>query len=122
MMSNARPKSIPAPAIPEINLNELPEDIVKKIYLEHFNYENKYTEIKNILDDKNSRSLNNLQLTNYFIKEKILKDVSFVQYLREKNKLFNEIYKMHYIDNKKQFVLMNKLESMCQYWLMYLYH
>ncbi len=120
MMSNAHPKSVPA--IPEINLNELPEDIVKKIYLEHFNYENKYAEIKNILDDKNSRSLNNLQLTNYFIKEKILEDVSFVQYLREKNKLFNDIYKMHYIDNKKQFVLMNKLESMCQYWLMYLYH
>jgi len=120
MMSNAHPKSVPV--IPEINLNELPEDIVTKIYLDYFNYENKYAEIKNILDDKNSRSLNNLELTNYFIKENILKDVSFVQYLCEKNKLFNEIYKIHYIDKNKQFMLMNNLESMCQCWLMYLYH
>ena len=119
-MSNTHPKSVPA--IPEINLNELPEDIVKKIYLDYFNYENKYAEIKKILDDKNSRSLNNLQLTNYFIKENILKDVSFVQYLREKNKIFDGTYKTHYIDNIKHFVLMNKLESMCQFWLMYLYH
>ena len=57
-----------------------------------------------------------------FRKENILKDVSFVQYLREKNNIFSEIYKTHYIDNAKQFVLMNNLESMCQCWLMYLYH
>jgi len=130
MMTNAHAKT--NPVIPkinlntinlkEINLNELPEDIVKKIYIDHFNYENRYTKIKNILDDEDSRSLNNTTLTNYFIKEKILEDLSFVQFLREKNEIFNEIYKIHYVDNIITFRLMNKLESMCQLWLMNLYH
>ena len=120
MITNTTPQTTPQTA--EYILNNLPQDIVKKIYLDHFNYENRYREIETILQNERSRALNNNELTTHFRKENILKDVSFVQYLREKNNIFSEIYKTHYIDNAKQFVLMNNLESMCQSWLMYLYH
>jgi hypothetical protein len=120
MITNTTPQT--TPQIAEYILNNLPQDIVEKIYLDHFNYENRYREIETILQNERSRALNNNELTTHFRKENILKDVSFVQYLREKNNIFSEIYKTHYIDNAKQFVLMNNLESMCQCWLMYLYH
>ena len=65
----------------------------------------------------------NNRVTNTIDKaQNILSDSYYVNYLQNKNKLFNTIFKHHYVDKKKYFVKLDKLESFSLSWLMYLYH
>ena len=81
-----------------------------------------YDELETILGNKNSRRLSNSELVDYFEKHKLLENEKCMEYICSKNELFNKIYTDHYKNNKKDFELMTRLESMCQCWLMYLYH
>ncbi len=104
------------------DIKKIPEDIKKKIFNEYFKHDLEYEKLDNILKNINSMKLNNKELIDYFEEKKILEDSSFIKYLQIKNTIFKNIYNDHYINNKKSFILMNKIESMCQCWLMYLYH
>jgi len=110
------------PEIPKACFDDLPNDVKKHIYNEHFHYDMIYSELVQILDNANSRSLDVSELSDYFTSKKILDDKKLIYYLINKNNIFDTIYEQHYIKNKINFVLMNKLDSMCQSWLMYLYH
>lgn len=97
----------PSPPL-EIAVNKLPSDF--------------YDELEIIVGNKNSRRLSNSELVDYFEKHKLLENEKCMEYICSKNELFNNIYTDHYKKNKKDFELMTTLESMCQCWLMYLYH
>jgi hypothetical protein len=107
---------------PPININILPQDIKTKIYLDNFQYDIIYDNLQIILKKKNSIYLNNSELLEYFEKHKLIQNKKLMEFLCNKDQLFNDIYKNHYLENKISFKLMEKLESMCQSWLMYLYH
>jgi hypothetical protein len=81
-----------------------------------------YLELQKILDHTLSTKLNNTLLVNYFKEHNLITNELFIEYLINNNSIFKDIYRTHYIEGKCTFVLMNKLESMCQCWLMYLYH
>ena len=97
----------PSPPL-EIAVNKLPSDF--------------YDDLEIIVGNKNSRRLSNSELVDYFEKHKLLENEKCMKYICSKNELFNKIYTDHYKNNKKDFELMTRLESMCQCWLMYLYH
>ena len=59
---------------------------------------------------------------NYFTSKKIISDEKLIYYLRNKNNIFDAVYNTHYVRNTNDFILMDTLNSMCQSWLMYLYH
>jgi len=116
----------PIPPFPHDGINEdikkIPQDIKTKIFNEYFKYDLEYEKLDNILKNIDSRKLNNKELIDYFEEKKILEDSSFIKYLQIKNTIFKKIYNDHYINHKNTFILMDKLNSMCQCWLMYLYH
>ena len=97
----------PSPPL-EIAVNKLPSDF--------------YDDLEIIVGNKNSRILSNSELVGYFEKHRLLENEKCMEYICSKNELFNKIYTDHYKNNKKDFELMTRLESMCQCWLMYLYH
>jgi len=97
----------PSPPL-EIAVNKLPSDF--------------YDDLEIIVGNKNSRRLSNSELVGYFEKHRLLENEKCMEYICSKNELFNKIYTDHYKNNKKDFELMTRLESMCQCWLMYLYH
>ena len=107
---------------PPNNINILPQDIETKIYLDNFQYDIIYDNLQIILKKKDSIYLNNSELLEYFEKHKLIQNKKLMEFLCNKDQLFNDIYKNHYLENKISFKLMEKLESMCQSWLMYLYH
>lgn len=97
----------PSPPL-ESAVNKLPSDF--------------YDDLEVILKNKNSMRLSNGELVGYFEKHRLLENEKCMEYICSKNELFNKIYTHHYKNNKKDFELMTRLESMCQCWLMYLYH
>jgi hypothetical protein len=81
-----------------------------------------YEELTNILNQEDSMRLDNTALVKYFENNEILYNNELIQYICSKNSIFNNIYRDHYIVNKKTFIYMDHINSMCQCWLMYLYH
>ena len=81
-----------------------------------------YLELQQILEHEKSTKLENTLLVNYFKKHNLITNELFIEYLIKKNTIFDKIYRTHYIEGQCTFILMNKIESMCQCWLMYLYH
>ncbi len=104
------------------NRERLPLDLIKKIYYDYYHFNNIYDEIYIILNAEDSRDLDNTSLKNYFKVHKLLDCPEFVQYLCKKDSIFNNIYNTHYEQNKISFIRMDKMSSMFQCWLMYLYH
>jgi hypothetical protein len=118
MSENYFPPS-PPEAILE-DMKKIPENIKTKIYNEYFKHDLKYEKIVTLLKNENSMTLNSIDLINYFKKNDLLNNYSFIEYLKKKDSIFKKIYNDHETINT--FILMNKLDSMCQCWLMYLYH
>jgi hypothetical protein len=56
------------------------------------------------------------------IVEIFIENERFIKFVREKNKIFSDIYHEHYILNKKSFICKKINESFALSWLMYLYH
>jgi hypothetical protein len=104
----------------EDRINNLPNDLKRKIYYDYFDsiyvYHSKVIEELNTNDCQRLSTirlkcmipiiLNNNSLTNYFILN---------------NYVFKKLYYEH-LDNKKTFKLMNKIDSFALAWLYYLYH
>ena len=105
--------------IKEVNLSD---DVKNYITNNQDEYNIIYSDIKQILNNDKSQCLDNTELLQYFTTNPILQDKNLITYLRENDVIFNNVYSKHYIQNSIDFIMMNRLESMCQCWLMYLYH
>jgi hypothetical protein len=101
-------------------VSKLPLDIKKKIYIDHFLFEQKNKELINILNYDNSKALNIEDLLSFF-KNYILNDELFISYLNNINLLFAKLYLSHFIENKQSYILLTKEESLCTSWLYILY-
>ena len=75
------------------DIKKIPEDIKKKIFNEYFKYDLEYEKLDNILKNINSIQLNNNDLVDYFEKNDILENSSFIEYLKKKI-LYLKIYIM----------------------------
>ena len=111
-----------APELPKADFDNLSDDVKNYITNKPDQYDIIYSDITQILKNDKSHSLDNTDLLHYFTSNPILQDKNLITYLRNKDDIFDTIYEKHYVQNSNDFVLMNKLESMCQSWLMYLYH
>lgn len=111
-----------APELPKADFDNLSDDVKNYITNNPEQYDIIYNEITQIVKNDKSHSLDNTDLLHYFTSNPILQDKNLITYLRNKDDIFDTIYEKHYVQNSNDFVLMNKLESMCQSWLMYLYH
>ena len=104
-----------------IKTKNLPNDIKKNIFHDHFEYILKYEELKQILNSNVSQKLN-ISLLLPYVNKFILNDQKYISFLLKNNKIFKNIYTNHYIDHNKNFIHMNVNESFALSWLMYLYH
>ncbi len=102
--------------------DNLPIDLQKKIYIDHFELHDKYQKLCNVLILKKSMKLNYESLSDYLIQNKILDDKNFIEYMKDKNTIFNIIYNNHYIININHFKQLDVFDSFCLSWLTYLYH
>lgn len=122
MTTTANTTPLLAPELPKADFDNLSDDVKNYITNNPEQYDIIYNEITQIVKNDKSHSLDNTDLLHYFTSNPILQDKNLITYLRNKDDIFDTIYEKHYIQNSNDFVLMNKLESMCQSWLMYLYH
>jgi hypothetical protein len=119
-MTNTTPLLVPE--LPAVNFDNLSDDVKNYITNKPDQYDIIYSNITQILKNDNSQCLDNTDLLHYFTSNPILQDKNLITYLRNKDDIFNTVYNKHYVQNSIEFIMMNRLESMCQCWLMYLYH
>jgi len=110
------------PEIPAVDFNNLSDDVKNYITNNQDQYNIIYSDITQILKNDKSQCLDTTELLHYFTTNPILQDKNLITYLRNKDDIFNNVYNKHYVRNSIEFIMMNRLESMCQCWLMYLYH
>jgi len=102
-------------------IQALPDDVSRHIYEEYFEAKSTCTEFLNLLlNDKRSHSLEHRHLTE--ITSRLIQHACAVEYLSKQCKVFNDMYKAHYINNDKYFVQLNVLDSFVLSMLFYLYH
>ena len=104
----------------EKNIKKLPEELKKYIYHEFIETELFYQEFKNVIESKESQSLNASFIYKYI--PIILSKPKYIKYLCKKMPFIQIIYRDHKIRNNKSFRLMTKGQSFAQCILMYLYH
>ena len=110
------------PELPKVDYDNLSEDVKNYINNKPDQYDIIYSDITQILKNDKSHCLDNTDLLHYFTSKPILQDKNLITYLRNKDDIFDTVYNKHYVQNSIEFIMMNRLESMCQCWLMYLYH
>ncbi|MDA9072755.1 hypothetical protein N9K75_02650 [bacterium] len=120
IMTNTTPLIVPE--LPVVNFDNLSEDVKNYITNKPDQYDIIYSDITQIVKNNNSQCLDNTDLLHYFTSTPILQDKNLITYLRNKDDIFNTVYNKHYVQGSIDFIMMNRLESMCQCWLMYLYH
>jgi hypothetical protein len=102
-------------------IQALPDDVSRHIYEEFFEAKTTCTEFLNLLlKDVRSHRLEHKHLTE--ITGRLIQHGCAVEYLSKHCKVFNDMYKAHYIDKKKYFLQLNVLDSFVLSMLMYLYH
>ena len=102
-------------------IQALPDDVSRHIYEEYFEVKPMCTEFLNLLlEGKRSHRLEYAHLTE--ITSRLIQHACAVEYLSKHCKVFNDMYKIHYIDKAKIFVQTNVLDSFVLSMLMYLYH
>jgi hypothetical protein len=119
-MTNTTPLLVPE--LPKVDYDNLSEDVKNYITNKPDQYDIIYSDITQILKNDKSHCLDNTDLLHYFTSKPILQDKNLITYLRNKDDIFDTVYNKHYVQNSIEFIMMNRLESMCQCWLMYLYH
>ena len=102
-------------------IKALPDDVSRHIYEEYFEAKTLCTEFLNLLlKDKRSHRLEYTHLIP--ITSHLLEHECAVQYLSKHCKVFNDMYKAHYIDKINYFAQASVLNSFVLSMLMYLYH
>ena len=108
------------------NISQLPQDLKTHIYRQHLWFDvEKKPECNMILDwFQKSEEAQRLILNEDIVKrvESLLKNKICIEYLRKHDNDFNRNYDYHYIQNRKHFVLMDKLDSFVLSILMCKYH
>ena len=108
------------------NISQLPQDLKTHIYQQHLWFDvEKKPECNMILDwFQKSEEAQRLILNEDIVKrvESLLKNKTCIEYLRKHDNDFNRNYDYHYIQNRKHFVLMDKLNSFVLSILMCKYH
>jgi hypothetical protein len=99
-----------------LNIENLPQELKTKIYIEYFEVELLYDEIKAIINSKQCHALYNIDLGMFL--QKYFVNQSFITYLREKEKEFNSIYQNEIISKKIIYIDYYNLASL---WLFNLY-
>lgn len=114
-------ENIYPPRVPNEFIANLPYDIKKYIYDEHFSYELQYKKLKNILDSIDCRTLIiNEEYKNMICQ--ILNDIHFINYLMKYDMIFKELYTKIFIHHKKNFINLNNDDDFALSWLFTLYH
>lgn len=108
------------PCLDISRLNSLPDDILRHMYEEYFVGKETCDIYLISLENENSKRLEHKPLLDQT--ERLLKHPCAVEYLRRKHKVFDLIYKEHYIENKKGYVQLDMLESFVLSLLMWLHH
>jgi len=107
-------------------INNLPQDLKTKIYKQYFWFDvEKKPKCDCIIDwFQNSDDAQKLRRNDNILNtiNKLLKNETCIEYMRNQDKEFNSCYIYHYIDNKQNFVKLSKLESFVLSILMYKYH
>ena len=102
-------------------IQALPDDVSRHIYEEYFEAKSTCKEFLNLLlKDKRSHHLEYKHLTE--ITKRLIQHECAVEYLRKHCKVFNDMYKAHFINKVNYFAQMNVMDSFILSMLMYLYH
>jgi hypothetical protein len=101
-------------------INNLPHSLQLDIYDNFLVSKKLYNELMEELKSYRCIKLNHEELSK--IIEKVLENNLILKYLRKNNKIFNNIYICHIINNNKNFKNMSNINSFALSWLMYLYH
>jgi hypothetical protein len=101
-------------------IDKLPEDLVIKIYKEHFEPDILFIMYKNIIESPESVRLNDAKLSK-FLPIIFAKPIA-CKYIGERCYAFNNSFHDHKIKNTKNFVNMKKGQSFALTILFYLYH
>ena len=101
-------------------LDSLPDDVLRQMHEEYFFAKDTCDRYLISLSNDNSKRLQHKPLLEPT--EKILKNPYAVEYLRSKHIVFDQMYREHYIENKKGFVRLNMLESFVLSLLIWLHH
>ena len=108
------------------NISQLPQDLKTHIYRQHLWFDvEKKPECNMVLEwFQKSEEAQRLSLNKEIVKkvESLLKNKTCVEYLRKHDNDLNRNYDYHYIQNRKHFVLMDKLDSFVLSILMCKYH
>jgi hypothetical protein len=96
--------------------NLLPQELKTKIYIEYFEVQLLYDEIKETITSKQCQALYNVDLGKFLQKHFV--NQSFITYLREREKEFNFIYQNEIINKNIKYVDYYNLASL---WLFNLY-
>ena len=96
--------------------NLLPQELKTKIYIEYFEVQILYDEIKTMIHSKQCQALYNIDLGKFL--QKHFSNKSFISYLREHEKEFNSIYQNEIITKNIEYVDYYNLASL---WLFNLY-
>ena len=96
--------------------NLLPQELKTKIYIEYFEVQILYDEIKVIIHSKQCQALYNIDLGKFLQKHFV--NQSFITYLREQEKEFNSIYQNEIINKNITYIDYYNLASL---WLFNLY-
>ena len=116
--------SFEVPKLPNLELESLPghlpEDLKNHIYNEYFLLKNDCDKVLEWLNENSSLKKNISEI--YDIVSNLLESPIAVEYLIKQNKYLKSSYNYHFIEYKKHFVLMNKVESFITATLMYMWH
>lgn len=96
--------------------NILPQELKTKIYIEYFEVQILYDEIKAMIHSEQCQALYNIDLGNFL--QKHFLNSSFISYLRKHEKEFNSIYQNEIITKNIKYVDYYNLASL---WLFNLY-
>ena len=108
------------------NISQLPQDLKTHIYRQHLWFDvEKKPQCNMVLEwfqksEEAQRLILNEDIVNRV--ESLLKNKTCVEYLRKHDNDLNRNYDYHYIQNRKHFVLMDKLDSFVLSILMCKYH
>lgn len=116
--------TVEVPKLPSFDLESLPEnipeDLQNHIYNDYFLLKNDCDKVLKWLNENSSLNKNISEI--YHIVSNLLNSSVAVEYLIKQNNDLKTSYNYHFIEDKKHFVLMNKVESFITSTLMYMWH
>lgn len=103
------------------NIDSLPEDIQKKIYIDHFHIKHKCDILLKWWNDNSQLNCSASEVEG--LTNEILSNKEGVEYLKKHNKYFSSVYEKHFTYNRQPtFELMTRTQSLIASVLMHMWH